>query len=113
MIISDQSFREAFKPLQIPAHYNVNGTEEDRVLYALAQLGEGTVSEVATKMADFQQGTKAADFINPVKHLLIDLYQKGLLKGHDIKGAMYYNLSKIDEANSGAINPELLAPGLD
>ena len=113
MTLSDQSFRDAFKPLQVPAHYDVNGTEEDRVLFALAQLGEGTVTEVAAKMADLQQGTNAADFLNPVKHLLTDLYSKGLLKGQDIKGAMHYNLSKIDEANSGAVNPNLLAPGLD
>ena len=113
MTISDQSFREAFKPLQIPAHYDINDTEEDRVLFALAQLGEGTVSEVAAKMANLQQGTKAADFLTPVKLILTDLYGKGLLKGHDIKGSMHYNLSKIDEANSGAINPNLLAPGLD
>lgn len=113
MTISDQSFREAFKPLQVPAHYDVNGTEEDHVLFALAQLGEGTVSEVARKMAELEQGTNTSDFLNPVKHLLTDLYGKGLLKGHDVKGSMYYNLSKIDKANSGAVNPHLLAPGLD
>ena len=112
-MISDENFREAFKPLQIPAHYDVNGTEEDRVLFALAQVGEGTVTEVAAEMTVLQPGSATENFITMVKDILTSLYDKGLLKGSDINGEMHYNLSKITEANDGAVDPELLAPGLD
>jgi hypothetical protein len=112
-MISDESFREAFKPLQIPAHYDLNGTEEDRVLFALAQIGEGTVTEVAAEMAALEPGTGAENFIGMVKGVLTGLYDKGLLKGSDSNGQIHYNLSKITEANDGAVDPELLAPGLD
>jgi hypothetical protein len=51
--------------------------------------------------------------LNSVKHVLTDLYDKGLLSGRYEHGHMYYNLAKVTGANDGAVNPELLAPGLD
>jgi predicted transcriptional regulator len=110
--LSDSEFREAFKPLYIPAHYEQADTIENKVAYALAQLGEGTVSNVMDHLESLQPGFWA-DQLTPVKHVLTDLYDKGLLSGRDEHGHMYYNLAKVTEANNGAVNPELLAPGLD
>jgi len=113
MIKPDDSFREAYKPLHIPAHYDFNAPEQDRVLFALALLGKGTVTDVVNEMTVLEPKTPVEDFINSATNVLTSLYQKGLLKGHEVNGEMQYNLSKITEANDGSVNPNLLAPGLD
>ena len=113
MIITDDSFRDEYKPLHIPAHYNVTDTEQDRVLFALAQIGSGTVTDVANELVSLQPGTPVDEFIATATSVLNPLYQKGLLKGSGEGNDIQYNLSKITEANDGAVDPDLLAPGLD
>ncbi|GAB2984202.1 hypothetical protein GCM10027049_22330 [Mucilaginibacter puniceus] len=113
MALSDESFREAYKPLHIPAHYDINDPEQDRVLFALAQIGIGTVNDVATEMAQLEEGVDVDSFIVLAGDVLTHLYELGLLKGSEINGEMQYNLSKITHANEGAVDPDLLAPGLD
>jgi hypothetical protein len=113
MSIPDDSFHEQYKPLPIPAHYDFNDPEQDRVLFALANIGKGTVIEVVNEMAILEPGTPVEDFIDAAASVLNNLYQKGLLKGVEVDGDMEYNLSKITEANDGAVDPDLLAPGLD
>jgi len=113
MSISDDSFREKFKPLHIPAHYDFNDPEKDRVLFALASIGKGTIIEVVNEMVILEPGTSADDFIAAATNVLTNLYETGLLKGIEVNGDMEYNLSKITEANDGAVDPDLLAPGLD
>jgi hypothetical protein len=113
MSVSDEFFREQYKPLHVPAHYDFNASEQDRVLFALAIIGKGTVIEVANEMVKLEPGTTTDDFIEPVAYELTSLYDKGLLKGIEVNGDMEYNLSKITEANDGAVDPDLLAPGLD
>ena len=60
--------------------------------------------------------TKIAQHVCAVKTPflnLTNLYELGLLKGSEVNGEMEYNLSKITHANDGAVDPDLLAPGLD
>ena len=113
MTIPDDSFREAFKPLHIPAHYNLHDPEQERVLFALAQLGKGSAIEVANKMAALESKSADENFKVIANKILTALYRQGLLKGNDSSGTMQYNLSKITNANDGSVNPDLLAPGLD
>lgn len=113
MTLSDESFREAYKPLHIPAHYDINDPEQDRVLFALAQIGIGTVEDVATEMAQLEEGIDVESFKVIANDVLTHLYEQGLLKGSEVNGEMEYNLSKITHANDGAVDPDLLAPGLD
>ena len=110
MSTSDQDFREEFKPLHIPSSYNENDSEEDRVIFALANLGEGSAEEVSSKLKEFG----SAD-IRPerIEELLHHFYDKGLLKGNEESGTLVYNLSKITDPNKGYVDPDLLAPGLD
>lgn len=112
-MISDESFREAYKPLQVPSHYDINGSREDRVLFALAHITEGTVPDVALEMARLEPDAEMKELIIIAGDVLSGLYTKGLLKGSEIDGIMHYNLSKITEANDGTVDPDLLAPGLD
>ncbi|MXV15720.1 hypothetical protein [Hufsiella ginkgonis] len=113
MTLSDQEFREEFKPLQVPPSYDVSDTKENKVVFALADLGKGTADEVVSKITEFEPGFQDKGTMISTGDILQRLYEKGLLKGTEHEGAMVYNLSKITEANDGEVEPRLLAPGLD
>ena len=106
MSISDEDFREEYKPLHIPAHFKDAVTEQDKVVFALAQIGEGTAAGVTKELSSNGATINA-------EPTLKYLFDKGLIKGEEVNGEMSYNLSKITHANDGAVNPDLLAPGLD
>lgn len=110
---SDEDFREEYKPLQIPAAYHTGDTQENKILYALAQLGEGNSEEVISKLEELEPGIGDEQLTAITPQVLKHLYEKGLLNGVDIQGEMRYNLSKITHPNDGSVDPELLAPGLD
>lgn len=113
MTLSDEQFREEFKPLQIPAEFSVNDTQEDKILYALAVLEEATVKEVADKLEELQPGIRNEQLLDSTGGYLDQQFSKGLLNGGDKDGIMYYNLSKVTKTNEGSVDPDLLAPGLD
>lgn len=113
MTKTDESFRDEYKPLHIPAHYDFNDDEQERVLFALAQIGSGTIIDVANELVTLEPGNTIEELIIVATNVLTPLYQKGLLKGVDTGNEIKYNLSKITEANDGAVDPDLLAPGLD
>jgi hypothetical protein len=113
MSISDDSFRDAFKPLHIPAHYKDAVTDEHKVIFALAQIGQGSAGEVASKLKEADSTIDEERFIAIAASVLDGLFEKGLIRGVDRNGEKYYDLSKVTEANNGAVNPDLLAPGLD
>ncbi|MGV8878954.1 MAG: hypothetical protein ACOH2A_07980 [Sphingobacteriaceae bacterium] len=113
MTQSDEDFREEYKPLQIPAAYHADDTQENKIIYALAQLGSGTDAEVVDKLASLETGIKSEQLIAMTDQVLQHLYEKGLIKGEDIHGEMHYNLSKVTQPNEGSVDPDLLAPGLD
>ena len=106
MSISDEQFREEYKPLHIPAHFKDAISQQDKVVFALAQVGEGTAADVTNELRDNGSAINA-------ESTLKQLFDKGLIKGEEVNGEMSYNLSKITHANDGAVNPDLLAPGLD
>lgn len=112
MSLSDQEFRESFKPLHIPSTYDVHDTLENRTIFALASLGEATGDEVFKKIKEYEPGIKEVT-IKFIKQYLFTLYEKGLLKGQKDGPGVRYNLSKITHVNKGFIDPELLSPGLD
>jgi hypothetical protein len=107
--MDDAAFREQFKPVHVPAHFEDAGNLQDKVIFALAEIGEGTADAVSRKLEELEAGGPN----NEVHHLLSELYDKGLIAGHEQDGGLVYNLHKITEANDGAVDPDLLAPGLD
>ena len=113
MELSDEEFREEYKPLEIPHAYHAGDTQENKIIFALAELGEGTVTEVIAKLEELEPGLKDEQLVAITKQALTGLYDKGLLKGVDKAGVMHYNLSKITEPNEGEVDPGKLAPGLD
>ncbi|MEJ7692315.1 hypothetical protein [Daejeonella sp.] len=112
MTLSDQAFREEFKPIQIPASYVLSDTLENRAIFALASLGEANGDEVFEKVREFEPGIKEVT-IKFIKQYLFTLYEKGLLKGNKVGSSIRYNLSKITDPNEGYVDPDLLSPGLD
>jgi len=113
MSITDESFREQFKPLHIPAHYQDSHNDQDKIVYALAQLGEGSADDVAAKLAELDPAIDADSFTAVAASILNNLFNKGLIKGAEVLGKTHYDLSKITRANDGGVDPDLLAPGLD
>jgi len=113
MTATDQDFRDEFKPIHIPTSYHPSDTQENKIIYALAQLGDATADDVVSKLEEIEPGVKDEQLKAITCKVLDTLYEKGLLKGTDQGGIMHYNLSKITHANDGAVDPDLLAPGLD
>jgi predicted transcriptional regulator len=113
MVLSDEEFREAYKPLQVPAHFDPADSQENKIIYALAQLGECTADTVIGELEKLESDIADKQFIAFTKTALSGLYDKGHLTGHEKDGTIYYNLHKITQANGGGVNPDLLAPGLD
>src|SRR5665213_3511090 len=105
MKLTDEEFRAEYKPLYIPAHYQEADTQENKVVYALARVGEGTVTDVMEKLEELEPNIGSEQFAALAKQVLGRLYDKGLIKGEDRQGQMCYNLGKITEANKGAVNP--------
>jgi hypothetical protein len=105
MALTDEEFREEYKPLQVPASFFHDDTQENQIIFALAELGEGTVTEVVAKFEEFETGNDHEQLVGITKHVLTHLYDKGLISGIDLNGQMHYNLNKITHANSGATTP--------
>jgi hypothetical protein len=112
MTLSDKDFREEFKPIQIPASYDMHDSLENRVIFALASLGEANSDEVFSKLKEYEPGILEAT-IKFIKQYLFTLYQKGLLKGNKEGSSIRYNLGKITNPDQGYMDPDLPAPGPD
>ncbi|HEX8020511.1 hypothetical protein [Mucilaginibacter sp.] len=102
MKLSDEEFREEYKPLHIPSHFDQQDTQQNKAIYALAQIGEGTADKVLKELETLQPGIVNEQVIALVKTILANLFDKGLIKGEEHNGQMHYNLSKITEANDGS-----------
>lgn len=112
--MTDKEFREEYKPLQVPAHFDAAASTHDQVLYALAQLDNATADEVAAKLKELHNNEGGKELVGQVHSLLTEWHNKGLIASNtEENGDLRYNLHKITEANDGHVNPDLLAPGLD
>jgi hypothetical protein len=105
---ADQPFNEQFKPVAPPEAYYADADWQDKVLYALAQLGEGTAPDVAAKLTELEPQAQPSELHRHAEQVLMDLYKKGLIKGNEQDGEVSYNLSKITQPNTGGTDPDLL-----
>ena len=113
MTISDEAFRNLFKPIQVPAHYTDADTDDSKVIFALAQIGHGTVEQVVDELKKLDTSIDKESYLMIAEAVLNGFFEKGLLGGEEENGRIRYDLNKITHANDGAVNPDLLAPGLD
>jgi len=105
---ADQNFNEEFKPIAPPDAYHTDGDWQDKVLYVLAQLGEGTAPDVAAKLTEYEPDEAPQALHRHAEQVLMGLYEKGLIKGAEQYGEVSYNLSKITQPNTGGTDPDLL-----
>ena len=113
MTMTDEEFREEYKPLRVPAHFESSGTMENKMIFALAQIGQGTANDVISEMEKLESNSLDEQKRVIVRTSLDKLYNQGHLTGAEMDGHVHYNFSKITRANEGVTDPELLAPGLD
>ncbi len=111
--MNDQEFRDLYHPLIIPAHFNADAGLDEQTLFALAQIGDGSIDEVVAKLNELHNFHNSQDFIAAVHELLTGWYEKGLLSAANDEGTLRFSLQKITKSNDGHVDPELLAPGLD
>ena len=105
MSLTDEEFREEYKPLHVPAHYDVADTLQNKMIFALAQIGNGTADDVIAELEKLETGIANEQNRAFVKTTLAALFNHGHLTGSEHNGQMHYNLSKITQANDGATDP--------
>lgn len=113
MSLSDEEFRKQHQPLHVPASYDAAQTLTDKVVFALADIGEGNAEQIIKHIEELAASAEQKPVIAATHQILTDLFQNGRLTGIEKDGELIYNLHKITIANGGGVNPDLLAPGLD
>ena len=101
MSITDEEFREQHKPLYVPASYEKAQTIKDKVIFALADIGNGTVEQVVKRLEELSPEADHKPIIAATHDILTRLFQNGQLTGTDKDGDIVYKLDKITQANSG------------
>jgi hypothetical protein len=111
MSLSDEEFREEYKPLHVPGHFDVADTQQNKMVFALAHIGEGTADEVIAELEKLESSPMNEQNRAFISTTLESLYKHGHLTGHltgsEQGGQMHYNLNKITRANDGATDPDL------
>ncbi|WP_295772890.1 hypothetical protein [uncultured Mucilaginibacter sp.] len=105
---ADQSFNEEFKPVAPPESYDASAEWHDKVLYALAQLGQGTAPDVAAKLTEYEPSEAPQTLHRQAEQVLNGLFDKGIIKGTEQDGEVTFSLSKITSPNTGGTDPDLL-----
>ncbi|MVN21971.1 hypothetical protein [Mucilaginibacter arboris] len=91
-----------FEPIHVPYCYNEQDAAEQKVIFALGQLGEATAEEVVIKLKQANTDEKITDA--EAEKILKNLYDQGLIKAESYEGKFHYNLSKILKPNAGRID---------
>ncbi len=93
-----------FEPIHVPYRYNEQDTPEQKVIFALGQLGEATAAEIINKLKQ----VNADEIVTEVEaeKILKERYEQGLIKAEKHTEGTSYNLSKIVKPNSGRTDIE-------
>lgn len=105
-MISDEAFNQQYRPLHFPSAYHPNDSWQDRIVFALAELGAGSVDDVLAELLRLDPHLDADETRQQVENILSALFDKGLIKGTHLHAGMLYNLSKILVPNSGSTHPD-------
>lgn len=111
--LTDEQFREAHQPLQVPASMRDAHTFEEKVLFALADLESGSAEDIIRHLEGMDPSTETKPLVAGVHSLLASWYENGRIAANEKDGSLQYNLHKITRANEGSVDPGKLAPGLD
>lgn len=109
---NNKDFKEAHKPIHVPAHFNEYDNIENKIIYVLGQLEEASATEIGLKLAELENSDDVSHYQHAASKHLSYLFKEGLIKGIDYEDDIRFNLSKIERPNSGKINPDLLDENL-
>ena len=68
--MNDQEFRDHFKPIQVPASYAEAGTLQEKVVFALAAVGEGPIEAVVKKLEELDPDADSKEVIGVTHRVL-------------------------------------------
>ncbi len=91
-----------FEPIHVPYRYNEQDSTEQKIIFALGQLGEATADELIIKLKQVNADETITE--TEAAETLKNLYDQGLIKGENYQGRLSYNLSKIEKPNTGRTN---------
>ena len=89
----------SFEPIHVPYRYNSRDTTEQKVIFALGQLGEATAAEIVNKLTEASPKENIME--KEAEKILRELFDQGLIKAENHDGKFYYNLSKLIKPNTG------------
>lgn len=113
MNLTDEQFREMHQPLHVPSSFAAAATVTDKIVFTLADVNQGTAEVIIRHLENLAPEPEAKPLIAQVRGILAKLYDNGRIAAKEQNGELVYHLHKITQANGGAVNPDLLAPGLD
>ncbi|SEL79839.1 hypothetical protein [Parapedobacter koreensis] len=91
------------RPLQVPAKHAPQAPLDDRVVFALADIGSGTAKQVAERLVELKDPDADTDV---VESILESLFNNGLVNGTESKKARVYDLAKVTRPHHGHVDPE-------
>lgn len=91
-----------FEPIHVPYRYNEQDSTEQKIIFALGQLGEATADELIIKLKQVNADETITE--TEAAETLKNLYDQGLIKGENHQNRLSYNLSKIEKPNTGRTN---------
>lgn len=92
------------EPLQVPASYEPDSGVERQVVFALADLGEGTAEEVAEHWVTLDGALSLDACMEQSRQVLMQLFKKGLVNGIGNEPFRKYNLVKETEVHRGKVD---------
>jgi hypothetical protein len=82
----------------VPAHYDTADTRQNKMIFVLAQTGEGTADNVIAELDKLEPRRDNEQSRAFVKTTLAALFEHNHLTGPGQDGQMHYNLTKITPA---------------
>lgn len=78
------------RTLYIPDAYRADDSEENKVIYALGLIGEGTAGDIGIKISEIDQSIEPGGFGAMAEHVLRQLYEEELIGGKLKDDVMHY-----------------------
>ncbi|WP_419800681.1 hypothetical protein [Mucilaginibacter sp.] len=92
------------EPLHVPYRYQEDDSPEQKVIFALGQLGEANTEEIMAKLMTYNPQENLTE--TEAATILKNYFDHGMINGGTEHGSFRYNLHKILKQNSGRTNIE-------
>jgi hypothetical protein len=85
-----ENYHEASGLLHVPDHYNADDSEENKVIYALNEIREGTAQDVGIKISEVDKSIEPGGFGAAAAPILAHLYDDGMIGCKEEQGHTHY-----------------------